>query len=163
MKRFILTSMLIAGMLFMASCSKDSDNGTDAEDKDVWVGTWLSAGANVAPILSYFQLDSVRVEFKEDMTVTTEQHVIDGAWTTLNGTYSITEEESGSVHSISIIYAAYEQGGIVEIIDGTPKTLKLEVVQTTPDIGATPRTPASGFGSDASLGTSNIQTYVQVD
>jgi hypothetical protein len=31
--------------------------------------------------------------------------------------------------------------------------MKLEAVQTVPDIGAVPRTPATGFGSDATLGT----------
>ncbi len=161
MKRFMLASLIIAGFLFAVSCSEDSNNGTNGNDSEVWEGTWLSAGSNVAVLLSYyFNYDSIRVEFRDDQTVTTKQHVKDGAWTTLEGTYSVTKAASGSVHSISIIYPAFEQQGIIEVTGGTPDTLRLEVVQTNPDIGAVPRTPESGFGSDAGLGTTNIQTYV---
>ncbi len=164
MKRFMLASLLIAGLLFAVSCSKDSDNGTNAGDSEVWEGTWLSAGDNVAVILSYyFNYDSIRVEFRDDQTVTTDQHVTDGAWTTVEGTYSVTKADAGDVHSISIVYPAFEQQGIIEVTDGDPVTMRLEVVQTNPDIGAVPRTPESGFGSDAGLGTSNIQTYVLED
>jgi hypothetical protein len=67
------------------------------------------------------------------------------------------------VHSISINYTAFEQEGIIQVIEGSPDQMKLEAVQTVPDIGATPRTPESGFGSDAALGTSNIQQYVRVN
>jgi len=164
MKRFMLASLLIAGLLFAVSCSKDDDNGTNADDSEVWEGTWLSAGENVAVLLSYyFNYDSIRVEFRDDQTVTTDQHVAEGAWTTLEGTYTVTKADAGDVHSISIVYPAFEQQGIVEVTDGMPVTLRLEAVQTNPDIGAVPRTPESGFGSDAALGTSNIQTYVLED
>ena len=61
--------------------------------------------------------------------------------------------------AISLIYPAFEQEGIIQVTEGTPDILKLEVVQTVPDAGAEPRTPATGFGSDATLGDSNIQTY----
>jgi len=164
MKRLTLVAMLVLGMLFAISCSKDDDNGTNSNNAEVWEGTWLSAGANVAVILSYyFSYDSIRVEFRDDMTVTTDQHVADGAWTTIEGTYTVTESETGDVHSISIVYPAFEQQGIIEVTEGSPSTMRLELVQTNPDIGAVPRTPDSGFGSDAGLGTSNIQTYVQED
>ncbi|MGD9898116.1 MAG: hypothetical protein AB7T22_03215 [Calditrichaceae bacterium] len=62
---------------------------------------------------------------------------------------------------MKFVYAAFEQEGIFQVIDATPDTLKLEAVQTLPDIGATPRTVATGFGSDPALGTSNIQYYVK--
>ena len=164
MKRLTLVAMLVLGMLFAVSCSKDDDNGTNGNNAEVWEGTWLSAGTNVAPILStYFLLDSVRVTFRDDQTISTEKHVIDGAWATDNGTYTITKSATGDVHSIAIDYSTYEQEGIIEIVDGSPKTMRLEVVQTVPDIAATPRTPESGFGSDVTLGTINIQNYVEID
>jgi len=61
------------------------------------------------------------------------------------------------------VYAAFSQEGIMQVIDASPDSIKLEVVQTLPDIGAVPRTPATGFGSDAALGTANIQKYVKED
>ena len=164
MKRIMLVFLLIAGMLAAIACSSDDDKGTNPTNTDPWVGTWLSADANVAPILvALFKYDSVRVQFKDDQTVVTESHIKGGAWATLNGTYTVTKSQTGVIHSISIVYPAFEQKGIIQVTDGNPATMQLEVVQTNPDIGATPRTPDSGFGSDATLGTSNIQKYVKID
>ena len=80
---------------------------------------------------------------------------------TINGTYVVNESQTGDVHSIELIYSAFEQQGIIQVIEASPDTLRLEAVQTTPDIGATPRTPQTGFGSDPALGVSNIQVYVR--
>lgn len=163
MKRLMIVLTLVLGMFFVMSCDKDSDNGTNpSEQADPWVGTWLSAGSNVAPILvTVFNYDSVRVEMTEQQIVKTHSHVKDGAWTTVEGTYAVTKSSSGDVHSVEFVYSAFSQAGIIQIITGTPDNLKLEVVQTVPDIGATPRTPATGFGSDAALGTLNIQNYIR--
>lgn len=165
MKKLSYLLILLLSLSFFACSDDDDDNGTDPEETTkAWVGTWLSADANVAPILvAVFNYDSVRVILEEDQTVVLESHVAGGAWSTLNGVYSITESASGSVHSISINYTAFEQEGIIEVTEGNPDQLKLEAVQTIPDIGATPRTPETGFGSDATLGTANIQTYVRVN
>ena len=163
MKKVIALMMALLMVMFLVSCEEDSGTNTDDENQDPLIGVWLSAGSNVAPLLAtFFSYDSVRVEFKDDMSVVLESHVANGAWTSLNGVYTVTESESGSVHTLAINYTAFEQSGIFEITDGSPDMLQLELVQTTPDIGATPRTPATGFGSDASLGVSNIQKYVRV-
>ena len=164
MKQLILIMLLISGILFMVSCSEDEESATEPTPTPEWVGTWLSAGTNVAPLLvALFQYDSVRVEMTEDLIVRTHSHVADGAWSTVEGTYKITKSESGDVHSAEFYYAAFDQAGIIQITDGTPKTMMLEVVQTRPDIGAVPRTPDSGFGSDPQLGVLNIQNYVKED
>ncbi len=140
------------------------DEVADFAAKELHLGTWLSVGTDIAPLLvSLFSYDSVRVTFNSDQTVQLETHILNGAWTTTPGVYTINKSATGSVHSISINYTAFEQGGIIEVTKGTPDELKLEVVQTTPDIGAVPRTPASGFGSDAALGVLNIQNYVRIN
>lgn len=167
MRAILKTSLLLVAalaLLNIVACSDDDDNGgtNPPPAADPWVGQWLSAETNVAPLLvTLFNYDSVRVWINEDQTVRLDTHVDGGAWTTINGTYAVTESASGSVHTINLIYPAFEQGGIIEVTDGTPDTMKLEVVQTTPNIGATPRTPESGFGSDVALGTFNIQNYVR--
>lgn len=163
MKRYLLISFLILGLVLVISCSKDDDKGTEPTPVDEWIGTWLSAGTDVAPILvTVFQYDSVRVELRENNTVKTSSHVKNGAWTDIEGTYTVTKSASGSIHSVKFVYPAFSQEGIMEVTVGNPTTMKLEVVQTVPDIGATPRTPETGFGSDPTLGTLNIQKYVKI-
>ena len=164
MKRLTLIVMIVAGMLFMNSCSKDDESTTQPTPVAEWVGTWLSAGDDVAPLLvALFQYDSVRVEMTQDLIVKTHSHIAGGAWSTVEGTYKITKSASGDVHTAEFFYSAFDQAGIIQIMAGTPKTMKLEVVQIRPDIGAVPRTPDSGFGSDVALGTLNIQNYVKED
>jgi hypothetical protein len=163
MRKYHWLVVVFAAFIFAAACSSDSDNSTGGGDVDPWVGVWLSAGSDVAPILvTLFNYDSVRVTINADGTVKTESHVANGAWTTIEGTYAVTKSASGDVHSIELIYTSFEQAGIIEVTDGTPKTMRLEAVQTSPDIGAVPRTPESGFGSDPTLGDLNIQNYKEV-
>ncbi|HNW60025.1 MAG TPA: hypothetical protein PKI62_10150 [bacterium] len=164
MKRLLLVLTIILSLFLMISCSKDDENTTAPTKVEAWVGTWLSAGTNVSPLLggATFNIDSIRVEMKENKTITTASHVKSGAWTTLNGTYTVTKAASGDIHSIEIVYTAYSQGGIIQVIKGSPDTMKLEVIQTVPAIPFTPRTPETGFGSDAALGVLNIQKYVRL-
>ena len=164
MKRLIAILLLLTISIGFVACSSDDSGSNPVTQTDPWVGTWLSSGTNVAPILvALFNLDSVRVTMREDLTVTTEQHVAGGTWTTINGVYVVTKSTTGTVHTIRFNYSAFEQEGIFQITEGTPDTFKLEAVQVLPDIGAVPRTPTTGFGSDATLGTYNIQNYVRIN
>jgi hypothetical protein len=163
MKKALLILMVIFGLFMVMGCGEDSATDSKTDPSDLIVGKWLSAGSNVAPLLTNFAIDTVQVEFKSDLSVAMASHVSGAGWVPTGGTYVLTKSASGNVHAIQIIYPTYEQGGIVEIIEGNPDQMKLEVVQTTPDIGATARTPETGFGSDAALGSTNIQKYVRVD
>lgn len=161
MKRLSLLLILVIGLFMVLGCEDDSGTDPNENNMDPWIGTWLSADANVAPILvALFSLDSVEATFNEDNTILLRQHVIDGAWVEVPGTYTVTESADSDIHSIQLVYATFSQEGIIEI-DGT--TLSLEAVQTLPNIGATVPTPAAGFGADPTLGTSNIQTYILQD
>jgi len=164
MKRFLTLFVILAFVFSFSACSSSDDNPVAGDDTPAWVGTWMSAGTDVAPILvAVFNYDSVKVVMNVDNTITLSTHIAGGAWADLPGVYTITESATGEVHSISINYTAFEQEGIIQIIEGTPDRMKLEVVQTVPDIGAVPRTPDSGFGSDATLGDYNIQYYNRID
>jgi hypothetical protein len=141
----------------------DSNIQVYASD-DTPVGTWVSEGENIAPLLvSLFNYDRVVVVFGSGGTVALTTRVAGGAENTVNGTYAITEDGTGSkIYSIEIIYPAFEQGGIVEFdANVSPNEMMLEVVQTVPAIGATVPTPAAGFGADPALGDTNIQVYVR--
>ena len=161
MKSIKLILIALLGLMLIVGC-EDTKNDDDKNDVDAWIGTWLSAGDDVAVLLTFppFTYDSVRVEFKDDNTLVLESHTAGGAWATLPGTYVITESDDGDIHTFAAIYTAFEQEGIIEIIDDT---MRLEAVQTVPDIGATVPTVAGGFGADPTLGTINIQTYRRVN
>ena len=157
----------LVGLLAFAvftSCSKDSTSPEDNQrTPEVWEGTWLSAGTNVAPLLvAFFNYDSVRVVLGEN-TVSLSSHIAAGAWSTTEGTYTVTKSQTGDIHVIDIVYAAFTQAGIIQVIAANPDTLKLEAVQTVPDIGATPPTVTAGFGSTSggAFGTTNIQVYLK--
>jgi hypothetical protein len=168
LKPFLIAGLiLILGIVFVACDNDDDDdNGvTPPPPVDEWVGTWLSAGANVAPLLvAVFNYDSVLVVMNDDNTLTLNSHVAGGAWTgEIQGTYVVTESATGDIHSIALAYPAFEQEGIIQVVEGNPDIMNLEVVQTVPDIGATPRTPGDGFGSDPVLLDTNIQVYERQD
>lgn len=160
-KSYIILLALMLGLFMVTGCEDDTATGPEDEEAAIWVGNWLSTGDNVAVILSaYFNYDSVKVEMTADNTVTLETHTTDGAWTTSEGTYVITESTEGDIHAVELIYTAFSQEGIIEIIGDT---MRLEAVQTVPDIAATVPTVAGGFGADPTLGTINIQTYIRQD
>lgn len=154
--------MVIAlmGIMLIVGCEDTKDDDKD-KNVDAWIGTWLSAGNDVAPILvALFAYDSVRVTFEDDNTLTLDSHIANGAWTSTPGTYVITESDEGDIHGFAANYTAFEQEGIIEIIDNV---MRLEAVQTVPDIGALVPTVEAGFGADPALGAFNIQTYKKVD
>ncbi|MFO7652931.1 MAG: hypothetical protein R6X25_03815 [Candidatus Krumholzibacteriia bacterium] len=142
-----------------------SDEGTPPPDIQV-LGTWLSAGDDVAPLLvTVFDIDSVRVTFNANQTLTLEQHIEGGAWTTNTGTYAVTDTPNNPIDEFEASYSnpSFTQEGIIRIFEASPDSMWLEVVQTEPNIGAMVPTPDGGFGADPALGNSNIQVYRRVE
>ena len=131
-------------------------------------GTWISEGANVAPLLfSLFGTARIEATFNSNGSYEVVQTDTSGASLTLSGTFTMTKSSVDNIFEITVDQtspAALTSIGIFEIYsDSSPFTMKYEIVQTSPDIGATPPTPAAGFGSTNGglLGTSNVQTYVR--
>lgn len=166
--KVFMVLVLALGLGTFAGCSDDDDGSpTDPGNgggDEAWVGTWVSEGDDIAPILvSLFNYDRVVVQMNDNGTVALTTRISGGATSTTNGTYAVTESASGSVHSIQIVYPAFTQEGIIEVVDNNPFQMRLEVVQTVPDIGATVPTVEEGFGADPTLGDSNIQVYANED
>lgn len=131
-------------------------------------GTWVSEGTNIAPLLySLFGTARIEATFNSNGSYTVVQTDTAGASLTLSGTFTMNKSSVDNIFEITADQtspAALTSSGIFEVYsDAAPFTMKYEIVQTTPDIGATPPTPADGFGSTngGALGTLNVQTYVR--
>ncbi|RLD58167.1 MAG: hypothetical protein DRJ01_12930 [Bacteroidetes bacterium] len=134
------------------------------------IGKWYSSGDNVAPLLvTYFAVDSIYAEFKDDNTYSVEQYNSGNTSGEpdfiFTGTFTIEKSTTGEIWTINLTqelpYAA-EASGIFEVKQA-PEVLWYEVVQTS-GTQNTPPTPEEGFGSSngGSLGTSNIQKYIRI-
>lgn len=134
------------------------------------IGEWYSSGDNVAPLLvTYFTVDSIYAEFKDDFTMIVYQFNEGNTSGTPDVTYSsnYTMEKStvDDIWTIEIVqidpYAA-EVSGIFEI-NAETDVLWYEVVQTSGTQNIPP-TPVTGFGSSngGTLGDTNIQKFVRL-
>ena len=127
---------------------------------------WQSSGANVAPLLvTLFDTDSIFAQFNADFTYLVEQYDSQGAKIELRGTYTQSESTVSGIWNVEVNQtspAALTSKGIFQI---TGNTMKYEIVQTEPNIGAVPPTAAGGFGSTngGGLGTANVQNYVKIN
>ena len=127
---------------------------------------WQSSGANVAPLLvALFNTDSIYAEFRGDHTYKVEQYDITGVKVELTGTYTQADSGVNSIWTVTVNQTTPSVLTATGIFQITGDIMKYEVVQTDPPIGATPPTPAGGFGSTngGALGTANVQTYVKIN
>lgn len=132
------------------------------------VGEWYSSGDNVAALLAAFNVDSIYAKFNVDFTYLVESYDPEGVMTGYSGTYVQTKSSVGDIWTVEINQSTPSSGssdGIFEIYSGVSEyDMKYEVVQTEPDIGATPPTPEAGFGSTSggAFGDTNIQKYKRI-
>jgi hypothetical protein len=166
MKKLTILLMLLMLALSFSACKDDDNNTTDPQEpQEEIVGDWVSEGANVAPLLvQLFKITKITATFNANGTYQVVQ--VDSANTslTLTGTYEVEKSSVGNIYTITANQqspATLTSEGIYEITNGN--SMKYEVVQTAPAIGAVPPTPAAGFGSTngGALGTWNVQTYVK--
>lgn len=158
------------------TCSDGIQNGTETgvdcggtDCDDCLVGlqatSWLSAGADIAPILAPFAKE-IFVDFRADGTYLVVQTDLDDAVINLNGTYVQEESSVDGIWNISLNQtnpSVLTSEGIF-MIDGD--VMLYEVAQTEPAIsGVTPPTAEAGFGSTSggAFGENNVQTYVKQD
>ncbi len=148
------------------------DETADFTAKDGLVGVWLSAGANVAPLLNtIFQasggVDSIYAAFNTDKTYSVRQ--VNGDATVINyaGTYSNSKSSVGNIFTITTdqtVPSVATSEGIYEV-DRTqsPHFMQYEIVLISGTQNVAP-TPDGGFGSTNGgvLGTLNVQNYIRI-
>lgn len=162
-----LTTILLLALLALSfsACKDDDNNTTDpTTPQEPIVGTWVSEGNNVAPLLvQLFKIKKITATFNDNGTYEVVQVDSADASLTLTGTYSAEKSTVGEIYTLVANQqapATLTSEGIFEV---TGTTMRYEIVQTSPSIGAVPPTAEAGFGSTngGALGTINIQTYVK--
>lgn len=144
---------------------KDGETQTiDFTINDPIVGTWVSEGSNISPLLAAAPFNTVRIDasFNSDGTYTVVTTDNSDSQVTLSGTWE-TAEGSGDIREITVNQSSptsLVSEGIYRF-DGS--VLRYEIAQTNPPLtGVTPPTAAGGFGSTSggAFGQLNVQQYV---
>jgi hypothetical protein len=161
----ITLAAAIAGML-LAGCGNAVEvNGTGTQQQPV-IGTWLSQGADIAPLLAAAPFNNVKITatFKDDGTYTvvgidSSNKEIDYA-----GTYQIMPSNVNNIVEIrlsQVMPSTAQAEGMYQVdTSQMPNRMQYEVVQTQPTNGLTPPTPDKGFGSTVYNGM-QISTLIQ--
>lgn len=142
----------------------DTDTATEPTGEPSIEGQWRSAGADISPLFQteFFQYVRIDADFLGDGSYTVEAENADGAVISFTGTYTTDTATDPATIVLSQLTPAEATAEGIWAVAGD--TLTYEVVQTVPDIGASPPTPAGGFGSTASPGLTegdNVQIYVR--
>ncbi len=170
MKKLLLL-LIVAGSVVLTSCKKDETSTEPTAAKDPIIGTWISTGTNVAPLLNTIfaavgGIDTVYATFNENNTYLVKQVNKNRTSLTYEGTYTLTKSTNIDIHKISIIQtkpSAATNEGIYQInTTASPNTMKYEVVLMSGTQNVAP-TPNAGFGSTNGgvFGTTNVQNYVK--
>ena len=170
MKKLLLL-LVVAGSMLLTSCKKDDSTTEPTVQADPMIGTWISAGTNVAPLLNVIfasvgGIDTVYATFNANNSYAVKQVNKNKSVINYGGTYSLTKSSTGTIHKISINQttpSVATNEGIYEIVTtATPNTMKYEVVLMSGTQNVAP-TPTAGFGSTngGAFGTTNVQNYVK--
>jgi len=154
-----------AGMM-LAGCGTAVDTTGGPTQQAAIIGTWVSAGGDVAPLLAGAPFNDTKITatFNNDGTysvvsVDTSNKEIDYA-----GTYQIMQSGVANIVQIRCAQTApstVQSEGMYQIdTTQTPARMQYEVVQTQPTNGLTPPEPDKGFGSTIYNGT-QISTLIQ--
>jgi hypothetical protein len=133
------------------------------------VGTWLSAGNDVAPLLTAFHYTQITAQFNMDGSYVVHALTDKGETKELDGSYAQTPSATTGIENITLHQTnptALESDGIYQVdTTVTPAHMSYEVVQTQPTVGWQPPQATKGFGStidDKGMATTiNIQKYVR--
>ena len=153
----------------LTACGTAGDNGVGGGASSPIVGKWLSAGSDVAPLLTALHFTQVSAQFNADGSYVVHALNDKGQDTELDGTYADQPSSVAGIFDITINQTAptsLQSNGIYQVdSSGAPVRMQYEIVQTQPTQGWQPPTAAKGFGStitDKGTQTNiNIQKYVQ--
>ena len=156
----------VAGML-LAGCGNAVDTtGSGGNQQQPVVGTWVSQGADVAPLLAGAPFNNVKITatFNGDATYSVVGIDSSNKEIDYTGTYQIMPATVGNIVQIrlsQVTPSTAQAEGMYQVdTSQTPNRMQYEVVQTQPTNGLTPPTPDKGFGSTVYNGM-QISTLIQ--
>lgn len=168
MKSYTFVPFAVLLLLIIVGCEPEEIITPDNPKLDI-EGIWTAGGADIAPILAD-TLTLITLRFKADSTYIIELSNTSGLLTALSGTYSVHKSSGvNDIYPLSLhqtLPFAAELMGIFEINEVIePEELTFEYIQTLPDLGYTPPTAESGFGStnNGNWGTNNINRFQRVE
>lgn len=161
MRKHAILAAVVLTAFGLTACGDEDPTDID-DDEDEIVGTWVSAGADVAPGLAAapFNIDSIIATFNDNNTYTVVQW-FDGQDATVTGTYEVGDQPEGQIRAITANQSApaVTSQGIFQV---SGSTMQYEIIQTDPAIqGVNPPTVAGGFGSTTVGGTPTGVYWVQ--
>jgi hypothetical protein len=158
---------VVLAVFGLSACGEEDDPTGPQTATEQLTGTWVSAGADVAPGFAPFSVDSIIATFNENQTYRVEQYAGGGAQpVVLTGTFETGDAGAGAINSITLTQGSPTQLTAAGIYQITGDDMTYEVIQIEPAIGATAPTVAGGFGSTTVGGTQTdvwIQQYDRVD
>jgi hypothetical protein len=161
----ITLAAAVAGMM-LAGCGNAVAVGGNGTQQQPIIGTWVSQGADLAPLLAGAPFNNTKITatFKDDGTylvvgIDSSNKEID-----YTGTYQIMTSAVGNIIEIrlsQVTPSTAQAEGMYQIdTTQTPARMQYEVVQTQPTNGLQPPAPDKGFGSTIYNGM-QISTLVQ--
>lgn len=169
MRTTILLSIALcagaAGMM-LAGCGNAVEVGGNGTQQQPIIGTWVSQGADVAPLLAGAPFNNVKITatFKDDGTYSVVGIDSSNKEIDYTGTYQIMPSTAGNIVQIrlsQVTPSTAQAEGMYQVdTSQTPQRMQYEVVQTQPTNGLSPPTPDKGFGSTVYNGM-QIATLIQ--
>ena len=155
----------LAGMA-LAGCGTAVDTSVDAAPMSQLTGTWLSQGADVAPLLAGPPFNNAKISatFKADGSYSVDSFDTSNKELLYAGTFVATPSTVAGVYTIKLTQvmpsSAVAEGMYQIDTTVTPAHMQYEVVQTQPTNGLQPPTADKGFGSTLYNGK-QISTLIQ--
>jgi hypothetical protein len=177
MKRILNFVLILGATAWIAACSTAVDD-SNQQQKDATgglVGTWISAGQDVAPLFKVLlNTDSIVSNFNAQGGYSVTSYSAMNGITTFTGNYTVAKSSKdtlgSAIYTIDLRQATpsvVRAQGIYHVqTTVSPARMLYEVVQSEPPAGTFP-TPTTGFGSSkdvagrnlAALGLSNVQVF----
>ena len=154
-----------AGML-LAGCGNAVETGGTGTQQQPIVGTWVSQGTDVAPLLAGAPFNNAKITatFKDDATYTVVSIDTSNKELDYSGTYQIMPSAVSNIIEIrlsEVTPSTAEVEGMYQIdTSQTPERMQYEAVQTQPTNSLQPPSPDKGFGSTVYNGI-QISTLIQ--
>src|SRR6476620_10992799 len=144
-------TLALFAFLAFAGCGEAIDaSGGGGGAQSALIGTWLSAGADVAPLLAGAPFNNVQITatFNTDQTYSVLGIDKDNKMLPYNGTYTLTESTVPGIFSITcnqVLPQSTTAQGMLQIdTTAKPARMQYEVVQTQTPTGLTEPTPEAG-------------------